>query len=210
MNTRKKISAIIFDCDGVLFDSRQANINFYNHLLNHFGLPKMTKERIDFIHMHTADGSIRFLFEGTPYVEQALAYRSEMDYTPFLEDMVPEAGLEALLDKLKGRFKLAVATNRSDTIGAVLKRHGLEAYFQSVISSLDVAHPKPHPEALYKILDLFGIDADQAYYVGDSLVDAQTAQAANVPFIAYKNSGLEADHHVDRLMDIADRILKIS
>ena len=44
MNTSKRISAVIFDCDGVMLDSRQANINFYNHLLDHFSLPPMREE----------------------------------------------------------------------------------------------------------------------------------------------------------------------
>jgi len=35
-NMQSNISAVIFDCDGVMFDSRQANINFYNHILSHF------------------------------------------------------------------------------------------------------------------------------------------------------------------------------
>ena len=38
-------------------------------------------------------------------------------------------------------------------------------------------------------------------------MDYETAKAAGVPFIAYKNSGLEAYYHVDHLMDIAERIL---
>ena len=33
------LKAVIFDLDGVIFDSRQANIVFYNHLLEHVGMP---------------------------------------------------------------------------------------------------------------------------------------------------------------------------
>ena len=50
----------------------------------------------------------------------------------------------------------------------------------------------------------FKIGPDEALYVGDSLVDYETARAAGVPFLSYKNKGLEADYHSDRLMDIAD------
>ena len=31
-------SLIIYDCDGVLIDSRRSNEAFYNHILAHFGL----------------------------------------------------------------------------------------------------------------------------------------------------------------------------
>jgi HAD superfamily hydrolase (TIGR01509 family) len=189
-----------------MFDSREANIDFYNHLLTHFGLSPMEKEAVDFVHMHTADESIRHIFQGTPHVQEALAYRWEMDYAPFIRHMVMEPGLKELLGILKPRFGLAVATNRSNTIGDVLETHSLRAFFDIVVSSLDVENPKPHPEALLKILDFFKLSPDQALYVGDSAVDYETALGSGVVFIAYKNRQLEADFHVDSLMDIRDLV----
>ena len=196
-------SAVIFDCDGVMFDSRRSNINFYNHLLSHFGLPLLRDEQVAYIHMATADESVRYIFRGTPYLEQALAYRLQMNYIPFIQDMIPEPGLGELLALLKPKCGLAVATNRSNTIGKVLESYGLADYFDIVVSSLDVTRPKPHPESLFKILDFFSIRPDQALYVGDSPVDAETAKAASVPFVAYKNRNLGAAFHVDQLLDIA-------
>ena len=198
----KNVRAVIFDCDGVMFDSRQANIHFYNHLLFRFGLPPMTEDKIDYVHMHTADESIRRIFEGTPYIEEAQAYRWEVDYTPFIRDMIMEPGLKEVLQALKPAFGLAVATNRSNTISPVLEFNGLGPYFDMVVSSLDVEHPKPHPESLFKILRFFSIDPQQALYVGDSAVDWETAGAASVPFTAYKNRALEADFHADCMADI--------
>jgi phosphoglycolate phosphatase len=208
MNCRtNSFSAVILDCDGVMFDSRQSNINFYNHLLTHFGLPPLREDQVAYIHMATADESVRYVFKGTPYLEQALAYRLQMDYRPFIRDMVPEPGLKELLTMLKPRFGLAVATNRSNTIEKVLELNGLTGYFDIVVSSLDVARPKPHPESLLKILDFFSIRPDQALYVGDSPVDSETAKAASVPFVAYKNRSLDAAFHVDQLLDIASSVV---
>ena len=198
-----KISVIIFDCDGVMFDSRQANINFYNHLLQHFGLPLMSEDKVAFVHMHTADKSVRHIFRDTPYMEMAQAYRMRMDYTPFLKDMILEPELKTLLEDLRPGFGLAVATNRSNTIGKVLESYGLSKYFDIVVSSLDVKKPKPHPESLLKILRFFEVGPEEALYIGDSQVDNETARAAGVPFMSYKNMELEADYHSDRLMDIA-------
>ena len=209
MNIKNNVSAVIFDCDGVMFESRQANVNYYNSLLAHFNLPLMNKKDEAFVHMHTADESVRHIFRKTSVIEEAQAYRMTVDYTPFIMDMIMEPGLKDLLRILKPEFGLAVATNRSNTIGDVLAHHGLKEFFDMVVSSLDVQIPKPHPEALYKILDRFQISPEQSIYVGDSLVDYETAKAGGVPFIAYKNSGLEADYHVDHLMDIAGSVLGI-
>lgn len=198
----RKATAVIFDCDGVMFDSRQANIHFYNHLLEHFGLPPMKDSDVEVVHMATAQESVRHIFRGTPYVEAAQAYRTRVAYTPFIRYMSMEPGLVELLEFLRPRYGLAVATNRSNTIDEVLVSHGIKDYFDIVISSLDVRHPKPHPESIQKILSFFDLAPNKVLYVGDSKVDSDTARAAGVPFVAYKNRGLEADHHIEDLLEI--------
>jgi len=199
-----KISAVIFDCDGVMFDSRQANISFYNHILAHFGLPPMNEEEVAFVHMNTADESVRHIFRGTPYIEQAQDYKMQVDYTPFIKDMIIEPGLKDLLRRLRPNFGLAVATNRSTTIGKVLEWNGLDRYFDIVVSSLDVKNPKPHPEPLLKILDFFGIEPEACVYIGDSEIDLATCEAAGVTLIAYKNKALKAQFHIKGLAEIKE------
>ena len=41
-NTTLPLRGVIFDCDGVIIDSKEANTTFYNSVLHHFGLPSMT------------------------------------------------------------------------------------------------------------------------------------------------------------------------
>jgi HAD superfamily hydrolase (TIGR01509 family) len=164
----------------------------------------MTEDDVEFVHSHTADESIGHIFRGTALVEQAQVYRKNIDYTPFIKDMVIEPGLKELLKLLKPRYGLAVATNRSDTIGKVLESNGLTGYFDIVVSSLDVQNPKPHPESIYRILDFFHLPKEQCLYVGDSLVDWQTAKAAGVTLIAYKNDALETPWRVNGLLEIVE------
>jgi phosphoglycolate phosphatase len=197
------ISAIIFDCDGVMFDSRRANVDFYNHILSHFDLPPLADDDVAFVHMHTAEESVNHIFRDSPYRAQAQEYRlTKLDHTPFIREMVMEPGLTELLEFLKPRYGLAVATNRSNTIGKVLECHGLTGYFDIVVSSLDVKNPKPHPEPILKILDFFGIESHQCLYVGDSEVDWEVCQASGVTLVAYRNRGLKALYCVDRLADM--------
>ena len=118
--------------------------------------------------------------------------------------MIMEPGLIELLRKLKPQYGLAVATNRSDTIGKVLESNGLSEFFDIVVSSLDVKNPKPHPEAIYKILNYFQVSPEQVLYVGDSLVDWQTARAAEVTLVAYQNDELETPWKVKALLEIQE------
>jgi phosphoglycolate phosphatase len=208
MNSGEKKSAVVFDCDGVMFDSRKANMNYYNYLLARFDLPPMTPDKITFVHSYTADDSIRHIFEGTPFLEQAMELKNHIDYTPFINDMIIEPGLKILLEELKPKFGLGVSTNRSTTIGKILELNSLSRFFDIVVSSLDVKNPKPHPESLIKILNFFNMSAKEIFYIGDSLIDYQSARSAGVIFIAYKNRTLDADHHVSSMMEISE-ILKI-
>jgi HAD superfamily hydrolase (TIGR01509 family) len=209
MHARKKEMAVIFDCDGVMFDSKQANINFYNHLLSRYGLPLMTKEEIAFVHAHTAEESVRHIFKGSPHTDKAQAYRLTVDYRPFISDMIIQPGLVDVLKKLKTDYGLAVATNRSNTIGGVLQHFGLSRFFDIVVSSLDVQQPKPHPESIYKILDFFDLPPGRSCYIGDSKIDSQTAKAAGICFIAFKDADLEAQYHIDHLHKITDIVRHI-
>lgn len=203
------VSVIIFDCDGVMFDSRQANVNFYNHILSNFGLPPLTDKDVEFVHMHAVVESLHHIFQGTPYAARALDYRLKVDYTPFIKGMVMEPGLKELLAAIKPDYGLAVATNRSNTIGEVLAMYGLSSYFDIVVSSLDVQNPKPHPASIFKILDFFSITPQECVYVGDSEVDFKVCQASGVPLIAYKNKALKAKIHVQSMAEIKELLMPL-
>lgn len=195
----KDIQVAAFDCDGVLFDTEEANTTYYNRLLEHFGRPLMTPEQFAYVHMHTAEASIAFLFPEDAMLTAARAYAREMTYFPFLKYMEMEPALEPLLKKIRPSVKTAIATNRSDTMLPLLKAYKLDTYFDLVVRSIDVERPKPHPDMLIKVLDYFGVMPNQLVYVGDSLLDEQAASAAKVPFIAYKNPSLSAALHIDSL-----------
>jgi HAD superfamily hydrolase (TIGR01509 family) len=163
----------------------------------------MSEEDHHYIHMATGEQSVRYLFRDYPDQDEAEKYRRIMDYTQFIDKLKMEPGLEEILFSLKGRVKLAVATNRSITINTVLDHFGLTRYFDAVISSFDVKRPKPDPECLEAILERFLVPRQEALYVGDSEVDAQTASAACVPFAAFKNSSLTASFHVRSMAELA-------
>jgi HAD superfamily hydrolase (TIGR01549 family) len=204
----KHIKVVAFDCDGVMFDTTNANMAYYNEILKHLGRPALTPEQFAYCHSHTADQSIAHLFNDAQEFKKAQSYRKNMSYIPFLKYMVLEPYLKPLLETLRPKYKTAIATNRSDTMDRVLKEHNLEGYFDLVVSSMDVDHPKPHPDPLIKILEHFEIQAKCALYVGDSELDQMAAKAAGVPFVAYQNKSLAADFHIGSLKEIS-RILDI-
>jgi phosphoglycolate phosphatase len=198
----RSVKVVAFDCDGVMFDSSEANRAFYNQVLQHIGMPPMTAEQSAFAHMHTVDESLEYLIDDPGRLAEARRYRMRMSYHSFIRHMVIEPHLKALLAKLRPVFKTAIATNRTDTMDRVLEEHELEEHFDLVVTALDVRHPKPYPDQLQVILEHFGIAPDRMIYIGDSALDAQSAQAAHVPFIAFRNASLPARVHIQSLQQI--------
>jgi phosphoglycolate phosphatase len=200
----KNIKVVIFDCDGVMFDSKKANIAYYNAILEHVGKGPMTSEQFEYVHMHTVYAALDYLFDNETDRKAALSYSASMSYEAFIKYMEIEPDLKTLLDWLRPEMKTAVATNRSTTIGRVLAEHNIDGYFDLVVSALDVTHPKPAPDMLIKVIEHFNFSPNQAIYVGDSQLDESAAKAAKIPLIAYKNTSLSADFHINGLMEVQE------
>ncbi len=198
-----QLKLVIFDCDGVMFDSKDANRKYYNFLLEKFGRPLMDEQEEDYVHSHNVMDSVNHIFRKYSHeINEVNKYRLTVDYEPFLQYMIIEPDLKEFLNILKPRYHTAISTNRSNTMPAVMKMHGLEPYFDMVVTSLDVENPKPHREALVKILNHFQLSAAEAIYIGDSMVDREHTDTVNMRLISFKNNGLPAEFHVERFLDI--------
>lgn len=187
---------IIFDCDGVLIESKKANQTFYNLILQALDLPDMSRAQEDYVHSHTVRESIRHIVPEVRF-QEALQAAKQISYTSVLAHIELQPGLYELLQTLRDKGLLSgINTNRTNTMDIILKRFALEKYFQPVMTSNMVSRPKPDPESLFRILELWGVGAREVVFIGDSQVDAQAAQAAGIDFWAYKNSELQAELHV--------------
>lgn len=202
-----QIKVVVFDCDGVLFDSEGANTAYYNQILERFGRQPMTPEQVSYAHMHAADQVMAYLFPDSRLLQKANTVRGEVGYLPFIKHMRIEPHLKEVLGMLRPKYKTAIATNRTNTMPYVLREHGLEGQFDHVVTAMNVSRPKPDPEMLLNILTFFDIGSEEAVYIGDSELDEQAASAAGIPFIAYKNSKLKATNHIDSFKDLAALLL---
>jgi beta-phosphoglucomutase-like phosphatase (HAD superfamily) len=198
------LKLIIFDCDGVLFDSREANRAYYNQLLARFACPPMDEQELDFVHSHNVTDSVGHIFRNHPQVRQEAVdrYRTELDYGPFLQHMIMEPDLLEFLRLVKPHYLTAISTNRTSTMPMILDIFQLRPWFDQVFTALDVPRPKPAPDGLRLILDTFGLAAGEAIYIGDSEVDREHTRSMGMDLIAFKNPALEAKYHVDSFMAI--------
>jgi len=183
----KNIGAIIFDCDGVMFDSHRANLAYYNRILAQFSYSQVSPEQKELAQMcHTASSAevLTNLFHPDD-VTAAREFAATVDYLEFLPDMEPEADFLTLLRRLSGHYPLAIATNRGKSISAVLEYFSLQHYFSVVVSCHDVEYPKPAPDMLLLAAERLEIKAESCLFVGDSNLDKLAATAANMQFAGY-------------------------
>jgi phosphoglycolate phosphatase len=193
----------IFDCDGVILNSREANRAYYNAILKEFGRESMNDKELSFVHMHTAEESVKYLFrDDIAAQKEALLYTQTMDYTRFLDCLIMEPGVGDTIESIRPPMLTAVSTNRSTTMSRVVDIFGLDKWFDIIVCALDVNNPKPDPEGVFKILETLEVEKDRAIYIGDSVVDEMIAYRTEIPLIAYKNKDLKAMFHVEHFVQI--------
>jgi phosphoglycolate phosphatase len=182
--------SIVFDLDGTLVESAPAIRDVANELMAELDLPKLdlTETR-----QYVGNGAGRFL-------ECALEARSAYVQDEFPERLSrfmahyakapPEAnkpmpGCEAAMRELAATgHRLAICTNKPMVpTRALINALGWNELISVVIAGDSLPERKPHPAPLLKAM----AELKQPFtlYVGDSDVDAATAEAARVPFFLF-------------------------
>ena len=141
------IELVVFDADGVLFDSYEANIAYYNAIFEQVGEPPLNaQEQLASISMATVH-----LFTHRARGNQALIARMNevsraLNVGPFFELLKLPFDLRPFMLRLKERYKLGLATNRSATVAALVHHLELADIFDAIASAADRdVRPSPPP-----------------------------------------------------------------
>ena len=186
------LAGVIFDCDGVIVDSRESNTVFYNRVLEYFNLPPMTPEQEQFCFMATAMQALLHIVP--PHLHKQISYVTS-EVVNYHRDIMPmlrlQPGFVDFIDYLRDKqVRMAVHTNRRlEGIQTVLDIFGLPSYFDPVVAA-DTAAPKPSPEGALRICATWQTPPETVLFVGDSEHDKETAQGAGVVFAAFNGGAL--------------------
>jgi HAD superfamily hydrolase (TIGR01549 family) len=192
----RRVRGIIFDCDGVLVDSRDSNRMYYNLIRQGLGLLPITPEDEEFVHTHSVCQCLARIIP-PERMEEAEEVRRRLDYAEIFPYIHLEDGLVPMLELLRRRgIRLAVHTNRTTTIERLLQHFDIDRFFAPVVGAGSLSHPKPNPEGVHRILGAWGLPKDQVAYIGDSALDERTARSAGIQFWSYKNPGLLAAMYI--------------
>lgn len=192
------LAGIIFDCDGVMIDSLDANRCYYNMILAAMNLPPMTASQESYAFMATAIESLQRMVPAEYHARLADIARTAMDYE---KDILPKIklmpGFPDFIARARAEgLQLGIDTNRTEAgIYRVLDFFGLTNYFDPVIY-VPLVLPKPDPEGVRLVCAKWNIQPGQALFLGDSEHDRHAAMDAGAVFAAFGNQGLDCDINV--------------
>jgi len=190
---KSPVQAVIFDFDYTLADSSRGVVECINFALDSLGLPAVSAEKACLtIGLSLSDTLVHLVGESAAaqsdefvrlFIERADEVMADLtilfESVPQTIAVLKEQGLGLGIVSTKFRYR----------IESILRREGLLDVFDAIIGGEDVPNHKPNPEGLRLAMERLGRSPLDCVYVGDSVVDAETAERAGVPFVVVLSGG---------------------
>ena len=188
---------IIFDLDGTLLNTIDDLGYACNYALEKTGYPTYPIEAYPAKVGNGINNLIRrALPEADRTEENVLRVREH--FVPYYNEhncdyTRPYEGIKDVLTTLKAQgYQLAVASNKYQAATEKIVNHFFPGVFDVILGEREGIERKPNPQIVYDIIDRLRLTEDrpatsdrvQTLYIGDSLVDFETAKNAKVPFVA--------------------------
>jgi phosphoglycolate phosphatase len=173
---------LFYDLDGTLVDTREDIACAANHMLRQMNKPELAHDEIaGYVGrgvFHLISGCLKT--QDVKTVEKG----TKIYRTYYGEHMLDHSKLfPGVLDMLKHFQARAqvVLTNKPNPFSYdLLKALGTAEYFKEVIAGDSVYPKKPDPGAVWAMMEKFGASAADSLFIGDSLVDIETARNAKI------------------------------
>lgn len=185
------ITAALFDFDGTLADSFAAIAASTNHVRVSYGLPALAEAEVRGYVGYGLAQLMADLAPGAPVDEAVARYRAHHAGVMVAGTrLMPGVG-PALAELARRGVRMGVCSNkRVEFTRELVAALGLADYFACVLGPDDVGHrAKPDPAMLLEGVKRLGTTPVETLYVGDMIVDVQTARAAGLPVWVVTSDG---------------------
>ena len=184
---------IIFDLDGTLINTIDDLGQACNHALSACGYPT---HKIEDYPRLVGNGINKLIERALPESDrnEETVMQLRAFFVPYYDEhncdlTHPYDGIPALLETLKQQgHTLAVASNKYQAATEKIVAKLFPGIFDVVLGERENVARKPDPQIVWDIVEAIGRKGEEAIedalYIGDSLVDAETAKAAKLPFVA--------------------------
>lgn len=208
------IQAVIFDMDGLMVDTEPLHSLSYEMVLKEYGKTPIRDEKTGLLSrlgLMAHDNWLRLKeSHGLEEDVETLKEKKRAAYRGLMEKGVtPMPGLHPLLEKLKGNYKIGLASASIRIhILSILAQLNITEYFDAVVSGEDVARGKPDPEIFLLAARKLDVRPEDCVVLEDSEAGIQAAKAAGMHPIAVPNE-YTREHNfepADRIVDSLDKI----
>lgn len=186
----KKIDGVIFDMDGLLFDTEMIYYQSQQKIADEMNFPYTQELYLDFVGVSDEEvqASYQELFRefGKEQVNLFIKRSYEETYRVFEAGEVPlKDGVLDLLDYLEkvNIPKVVASSNVRPIILLLLEKAGIRERFSAIISAEEVQRAKPDPEIFIKALEALGTTAEHTLVFEDSFHGVTAANQAQIPVI---------------------------
>ena len=200
------IKALLFDMDGSLIDSmwiwRAIDIEYLGRF--HIPLPEQLQQDIEGMSFSETAEYFKKRFDLPDSVEQIKADWTDMARDKYAHEVPLKSGAAALIQYCRASgIKLGIATSNSRELAeTVLKAHGIDTYFDCILTSCEVAKGKPAPDIYLAVAKALQIDPADCMVVEDIVPGIQAGLAAGMQVCAiYDQYSLYQDKEKRRIAD---------
>lgn len=115
------------------------------------------------------------------------------------------SGAKAVLEKtFEAGFQHFIYTHKGATTEAVLKNLEIDRYFTEILTSVNGFERKPHPEGVDYLVEKYGLDKANTYYIGDRSLDVKVAENAGIKSINLHQPASAFNQKISKLSDLLD------
>ncbi len=176
--------AVVFDLDGTVVDSVELIIISFQHAIREvLGREISREESITWVGRPLREQMVLFSPE---HADELVAVYREFNHREHDRMLKLYDGILDLLEALQNSgVRLGLVTSKSRyTTQMAFDLTGIESFFDATVCADESSGNKPSPEPILACLEMLGVSADNAAYVGDSPSDIQAALAALVYAVA--------------------------
>ncbi len=184
-----RYKAIIFDLDGTLLDTISDILNSMNSVLARYNYNTHSEEEYKYFVGKGVDVLVDSIIktDNLPKDQFSViktAYYQEYDKRADL-DTKPYPGIVRLLNNLKAKgFSLNILSNKPhhQTVN-VINKYFKNIKFDNIYGKKPEFEIKPNPDSVFAIISNLGLTKNEVVFVGDTSVDIETANNAEIDSI---------------------------
>lgn len=193
------ICTLIYDLDGTILDSYSLIVDTLHYISG-----ESKKQIYDFVINESVDLYLGEYATRTGEKFEDLKNKYSRISSENKLDIKLIAGAEEILEyfSLEG-FQQHIFTHRGETTIPVLENLKIKKYFKEIITSQSGFDRKPSGKALEFIVEKYGLDKENTFYIGDRVIDVRAAKDAGVKSVLFipKSSVAQSTGEEDYLID---------